>query len=142
MSDLRIRIMRTDEIPLAVNWAAAEGWNPGLADAACFATVDPQAFSSASSTASRPRPFPASITTNVSPFSVSTSCGRICAAAASGLQIWNAAIAHAGERVIGLDGVVAQQQNYQKSGFRLAYANVRYGGTVAVQQRRKPASLR
>jgi Acetyltransferase (GNAT) domain len=33
--------------------------------------------------------------------------------------------------VIGLDGVVAQQQNYRKSGFGLAYANVRYGGTVA-----------
>ena len=48
-----------------------------------------------------------------------------------GLRIWNAAIAHAGSRVIGLDGVVAQQDNYRKSGFQLAYANVRYGGTVA-----------
>jgi hypothetical protein len=34
--------------------------------------------------------------------------------------------------VLGLDGVVAQQQNYKKSGFKFAYANVRYGGTVAV----------
>ena len=42
-----------------------------------------------------------------------------------GLRIWNAAIAHAGPRVIGLDGVLAQQQNYTKSGFELAYANVR-----------------
>ena len=42
-----------------------------------------------------------------------------------GLHIWNAALAHAGARVIGLDGVVAQQQNYKKSGFELAYANVR-----------------
>src|SRR5262249_57678949 len=32
---------------------------------------------------------------------------------------------------IGLDGVVAQQGNYRKSGFQLAYANIRYGGTVA-----------
>ena len=48
-----------------------------------------------------------------------------------GLRVWNAAIAHAGPRVIGLDGVVAQQQNYKKSGFKRAYANVRYGGTVA-----------
>ncbi len=38
-----------------------------------------------------------------------------------GLRIWDAAIAHAGPRVIGLDGVVAQQQNYRKSGFELAY---------------------
>src|SRR4029079_12022066 len=33
--------------------------------------------------------------------------------------------------VIGLDGVVAQQPNYRRSGFELAYANVRYGGIVA-----------
>jgi hypothetical protein len=33
--------------------------------------------------------------------------------------------------VVGLDGVTAQQANYKKSGFQLAYANVRYGGTVA-----------
>jgi hypothetical protein len=47
-----------------------------------------------------------------------------------GMRIWNAAIAHAGGRVVGLDGVVAQQDNYRKSGFALAYANIRYGGTV------------
>jgi hypothetical protein len=46
------------------------------------------------------------------------------------LRIWNAAIAHAGARTIGLDGVVAQQGNYRKSGFRLAYANIRCGGRV------------
>ena len=44
MNDLRIRTMRPDEISIAVDWAAAEGWNPGLADAACFATVDPDGF--------------------------------------------------------------------------------------------------
>jgi hypothetical protein len=44
MSDLRIRSMRSDEISIAVDWAAAEGWNPGLADAACFAMVDPDGF--------------------------------------------------------------------------------------------------
>ena len=44
MQELRIRTMRADEIAIAVDWAAAEGWNPGLADAACFATVDPGGF--------------------------------------------------------------------------------------------------
>ena len=34
--DLRIRTMRPDEIDIAADWAAAEGWNPGLADAACL----------------------------------------------------------------------------------------------------------
>ncbi|MBN4679015.1 GNAT family N-acetyltransferase, partial [Pandoraea nosoerga] len=44
MNDLTIRNMRPDEIALAVDWAAAEGWNPGLADAPCFAAEDPQGF--------------------------------------------------------------------------------------------------
>ena len=52
--------------------------------------------------------------------------GRGC-----GLRIWNAAIAHAGARTVGLDGVVAQQETYKKSGFALAYPNIRYGGAVA-----------
>src|SRR5260370_1733424 len=44
MNGLRIRTMRPDEISIAVNWAAAEGWNPGLADDACFAAADPEGF--------------------------------------------------------------------------------------------------
>ena len=57
-----------------------------------------------------------------------------------GLRLWNAAIAHAGARIIGLDGVVAQQENYKKSGFTLAYANVRYAGTL-VARASPPASV-
>ena len=33
-------------------------------------------------------------------------------------------------RLVGLDGVPAQQDNYRRSGFELAYRNVRYGGTA------------
>ena len=44
MSDLQIRNLRPDEISLAIDWAAAEGWNPSLADAACFAIPDAKGF--------------------------------------------------------------------------------------------------
>jgi hypothetical protein len=44
MNSLRIRPMRPDEISIAVNGATAEGWNPGLADDACFAAADPEGF--------------------------------------------------------------------------------------------------
>lgn len=123
--------MRPDEIALAAEWAAAEGWNPGLADAACFATVDPDGF----------------LVGELDGETAATiSCVNYDARFAFlgfyivrpdlrgrgyGLQIWNAAVAHAGGRVIGLDGVVAQQDNYRKSGFQLAYANIRFGGVVA-----------
>jgi len=130
MNSLTIRTMRTDEIPLVLNWAAAEGWNPGLADDACFATVDPRGFLIGELDGA-----PAATVSCVNydenfaflGFYIVRENLRGCG---YGLRIWNAAIAHAGSRVIGLDGVVAQQDNYKKSGFQLAYANVRYGGTV------------
>ena len=131
MSDLRIRSMRTDEISIAVDWAAAEGWNPGLADAACFAMVDPDGFLIGELDGA-----PAA---TVSCINYSASFAFLglyivrddMRGRGHGLRLWNAAIAHAGPRVIGLDGVVAEQQNYKKSGFKRAYANVRFGGTVA-----------
>ena len=36
--------MRPAEVPLATDWAAEEGWNPGLHDAATFAAVDEDGF--------------------------------------------------------------------------------------------------
>ena len=40
----RVRTMLPEEMTLAVDWAAAEGWNPGLADASCFAAAAPDGF--------------------------------------------------------------------------------------------------
>jgi hypothetical protein len=129
-SELRIRAMRPDEIALAVDWAAAEGWNPGLGDADCFNAVDPEGFLIGELDGA-----PAATISCVTyddrfaflGFYIVRGDLRGCG---YGLRIWNAAIAHAGTRTIGLDGVVAQQDNYRKSGFRLAYANIRYGGTM------------
>ncbi|MGY3513936.1 GNAT family N-acetyltransferase [Bradyrhizobium lupini] len=135
MSDLEIRNLRPEEIAIAVDWAAAEGWNPGLSDAACFAIPDAKGF----------------FVGEIDGEPVATvSCVNYDDRFAflgfyivrwgfrdrgHGLRMWNAAIAHAGARVIGLDGVVAQQDNYRKSGFQLAHANVRYGGFVAAPSR-------
>src|SRR5499426_4685816 len=129
--DLRIRVMRPQEIALAADWAAAEGWNPGLADAACFATVDPEGFLIGELDGA-----PAATISCVNYDERFAFLGFYIVRGdlrgrGYGLRMWNAAIAHAGPRAIGLDGVVAQQENYKRSGFRLAYANVRYGGIVA-----------
>jgi hypothetical protein len=131
MNGLHIRPMRPDEISIAVNWAAAEGWNPGFADHACFAAADPQGFLIGELEGE-----PAATVSCVNYDARFAFLGLYIVRAdlrcrGYGLRIWNAAIAHAGPRVIGLDGVIAQQQNYRRSGFELAYANVRYGGIVA-----------
>src|SRR5207244_678760 len=129
--DLRIRVMRPDEIALAADWAAAEGWNPGLDDAACFVTVDPDGFFIGELDGA-----PAATISCVNYDERFAFLGFYIVrpdlrGRGHGLRMWNAAIAHAPGRTIGLDGVVAQQENYRKSGFQLAYANIRYGGTVA-----------
>jgi GNAT superfamily N-acetyltransferase len=128
MDTLRIRPMRPDEISTAIDWAAAEGWNPGLCDAACFATVDAEGFLIGEIDGE-----PAATISCVNYDARFAFLGfyivrKDLRGRGYGLQIWNAAVAHAAGRVIGLDGVVAQQDNYRKSGFTLAYANVRYGG--------------
>jgi GNAT superfamily N-acetyltransferase len=126
-----IRPMRADEIGLSVDWAAAEGWNPGLNDAPCFAAVDREGFLIGELDGK-----PAATISCVNYDDRFAFLGFYIVrpdlrGRGFGLRLWQAAIAHAGARTIGLDGVVAQQDNYRKSGFRLAYRNVRYGGRVA-----------
>ncbi|MDD4242632.1 MAG: hypothetical protein PHG54_14480, partial [Smithellaceae bacterium] len=41
---LEIHCMNREEVGLAVEWAAREGWNPGLHDAECFYAADPRGF--------------------------------------------------------------------------------------------------
>jgi GNAT superfamily N-acetyltransferase len=128
--ELRIRAMQPAEIAIAVDWAASEGWNPGLGDAACFNTVDPDGFLIGELDGA-----PAATISCLSYDSAFAFLGFYIVrpdlrGRGYGLRIWNAAIAHAGTRTIGLDGVVAQQPNYRKSGFGLAYANIRYGGII------------
>ncbi len=129
--ELRIRAMRPDEIAIAADWAAAEGWNPGLADAGAFASVDREGFLIGELDGA-----PAATISCVNYDARFAFLGFYIVrpdlrGRGYGLRIWDAAIAHAGARVIGLDGVVAQQDNYKKSGFELAYPDIRYGGAVA-----------
>jgi len=40
-SDVVVGAMTTAEFAVAIDWAAAEGWDPGRADATCFHAADP-----------------------------------------------------------------------------------------------------
>ena len=129
-SPLHIRPMRPAEIPLAVDWAAGEGWNPGLDDATPFAAADPDGF--LIGTLDRE---PAAMISLVGPDPAFGFLGFYIVAPAfrgrgHGLAIWNAALARRTFTTIGLDGVVDQQPSYRTSGFVLAHRNVRYGGRV------------
>jgi hypothetical protein len=127
----RVRTMSPEEVALAVDWAAAEGWNPGLTDASCFAAAAQGGFLLGDLAGA-----PAAILSVVNYDEHFSFLGFYIVrpdlrGRGFGLRIWQAGMARAGSRAIGLDGVVAQQDNYRKSGFVFAYNNVRYGGWVA-----------
>ncbi|MCE5263239.1 MAG: GNAT family N-acetyltransferase [Deltaproteobacteria bacterium] len=125
-----IRTMTRPEVDIAIRMAAAEGWNPGLHDADCFYAADPAGFlvgllgDEPIATISAVR-YGASFAFIGLYIVKPEHRGR-----GYGLGIWNAALATLPGRTIGLDGVVARQENYRKSGFALAYRNIRYQGTA------------
>ncbi len=129
-SPLHIRPMLPAEVPLAVEWAAAEGWNPGLDDARPFAAADADGFLIGTIDGE-----PVATISLVGPEPAFGFLGFYIVAPAfrgrgHGLAIWNAALERRRFETIGLDGVVDQQPSYRKSGFVLAHRNVRYGGRV------------
>ncbi len=128
--DYAIRTMSRAEVELTLDWAAAEGWNPGLGDATPFQAADPNGFLMGTVDE---RPAAAiSVVRYGGKFGF---LGLYIVAPAHrgrgyGLLLWRAGLEHLGGRSIGLDGVVAQQANYRRSGFTYAWPNFRFGGTV------------
>ncbi|MDR7867859.1 MAG: GNAT family N-acetyltransferase [Sporomusaceae bacterium] len=123
-----IKTMERAEIDLAVEWAAREGWNPGLHDAACFYAADREGFLLGSLDGE-----PVGCVSAVKYGQGYGFLGFYIVAPeyrgrGLGIQLWRAAMDRLAGRNIGLDGVLAQQENYRKSGFRLAYQNARYEG--------------
>lgn len=124
----QIRVMTRQEVDLAAEWAAQEGWNPGIHDADCFYYTDPDGFFIGE--------LDGEPIACISAITYRDNFGFIgfyivkpqYRGKGYGIQIWNRAMEYLKGRNIGLDGVVAQQENYKKSGFKLAYRNVRYEG--------------
>ena len=135
---LAVRRMTEADLALALEWAAAEGWNPGLHDARSFYAADPQGFLLAELDGA-----PAG---SVSAVRYGADFGFLglyivrpeFRGRGFGLKLWRAALDHLGDRIVGLDGVVAQQGNYRRSGFALAFRNIRQRGEGG--GRRRPVS--
>lgn len=134
MTPLQIRPMSRADLDLALDWAAAEGWNPGLHDADAFHAADPDGF-----LIGRLDGEPVAIVSAVRyglrfgfiGFYIVRSAFR---GRGHGIALWRAAMERLAGRTIGLDGVVAQQASYRRSGFELAWNNARYEGTARADE--------
>lgn len=129
ITNYTIRTMTRQDLDFAVELAAKEGWNPGLHEADCFYQADQKGFLIGFLDE---RPIGC-----ISAVSYSSTFGFIGLYIVApeyrgkgyGIQLWNAAMQRLKGHNIGLDGNPAQQENYKKSGFKLAYRNIRYKGS-------------
>lgn len=132
VNPLKIRQMKPQDLQLALDWAAAEGWNPGFNDATAFYAADPTGF----------------LVGEVDGETIgciSTVCydrtfafiGLFIAkigwrGQGYGRQIWQDSWQQLADRLdpdrcsIGLDSVVEREATYRKSGFTPAYRHIRH----------------
>lgn len=125
-----LRNLDLAEIGTLLDWAAAEGWNPGRNDALAFEATDPAGFFGAF--------IDDTMVAGISAVAYDAHFGfiglYIChpdwRGQGHGRAVWDAAMAYLGDRTIGLDGVPEQQANYARMGFLPAYETIRMSGTL------------
>ena len=127
--NLRIRTMRREELQFAVDLAAGEGWNPGIHDAESFYHADPEGFFLGEIGGEPVGCIAAVAYTKAFGYIGLYVVRQAFRGKNIGWKLWCHALDRLGDRNIGLDGVVEQQADYRRSGFRLAYRNVRYEGS-------------
>lgn len=143
VASYEIRRMTRGHLAIAMSWATREGWNPGLHDLEPLHAIDPQGFFMGW-LGERPVASIACVRYGdghgfIGLYIVEPTLRRH----GLGRALWNAAQEHVRGCVLGLDGVVAQQDNYRRGGFELAWYNVRYKGwgRDSVAQDRRVVSL-
>ncbi|NNM60327.1 MAG: GNAT family N-acetyltransferase [Legionellales bacterium] len=116
---------------IALVWAEAEGWNPGIHDATSFYAQDPHGFfigrlgdepiaCAAATTYSDSFAFFGLYLVKI-PFRYQ----------GYGMQMTQKRLDYVGERIIGLDGVLAMCDKYAEIGFRPAHMNIRHQGRAS-----------
>ena len=123
-----VRVIRPTEIEVIRAWATAEGWNPGLHDGPCFCATDPGGFFVGELDGQ-----PISCISCVAYDDSFGFLGQYIVKPevrghGHGIRTWQAGMAHLGTRNVGLDGVLVQQSNYERSGFSFAHHHIRYQG--------------
>lgn len=123
-----IRRMTSADLGLAVEWAAGEGWNPGLHDAEAFFAADPHGFFIAELNGQAVGCISAVAYDDYFGFMGFYIVKKELRHLGIGMQLWNASLDYMGSRTIGADGVVEMLEKYGQFDFRIAHQNARYEG--------------
>lgn len=124
-------MLTLQEVERLVDWAAGEGWNPELGDAAAFRAADAEGFIGAFVDGEMVAGISAVAHGERFGFIGLYICHPKRRGEGHGKAVWDAGMARLGNRIIGLDGVVEQQANYRRMGFEPDYETIRYSGDAA-----------
>ncbi len=111
---------------VALSWADAEGWNPGLDDADRFLAADPDSFLATAREGEIVATVSCALYGDTYAFIGFYIVRSDLRGRGIGSPLFERALERAGGRVVGLDGVLAQQASYERRGFVLAHRNVRW----------------
>lgn len=128
MTPRDIRVLQPADVERLVEWAAGEGWNPGRADAAAFHAADPDGFIGAFVDGEMVAGISAVRYGGGYGFVGLYICRPDVRGQGHGKAVWQAGMARLEGRIVGLDGVDAQFDNYRAKGFVPAYRTIRLGG--------------
>lgn len=135
---LAIRRMKPADLERALDWAAEEGWNPGVDDGMPFLASDPEGFFVGECEGE-----PVSCISAVRygegyGFIGFYICHPDWRGKGYGKPIWDHGMAYLQGRTIGLDAVLAQEATYRSSGFESDYHTIRHGGLSMAEQPSDP----
>lgn len=125
---LEISRMAPHDMETVLDWATQEGWNPGLKDGPAFYAADPGGFLLGSIDGE-----PVGSLSAVSYGSHYGFMGLYMVrpefrGQGFGLQLWERGLDMLGGRVIGLDAVLGQKDNYARHGFKPSFHSIRCQG--------------
>lgn len=122
---MKIKTANLDEIQLMISWAASEGWNPGLQDAYSYHLADTGGFFVGYQDSQMVACISA-VKYGAFGFIGFYMVKPEYRGHGLGLKIWQHGVKYLHGCNMALDGVVEQQHNYRKSGFKWAHNNIRY----------------
>ncbi|KTC85185.1 GNAT family N-acetyltransferase [Legionella brunensis] len=130
MSHYSVEHMTEAEVKYAIDWAAQEGWNPGLHDANCFYQTDPQGFFAGKLNGKIIAVGSAVIYDEHFAFCGFYIVDQAYRGEGFGLALTKTRLAYIGDRNAGLDGVVHMVDKYARLGYKIAHNNGRYTGKL------------
>ena len=137
-----IEHMTQKEVEIALEWAAAEGWNPGINDAECFYHTDPHGFYAAKLRGEIVG------TMSVVKYSDNFAFGGLYIVKPKfrglgiGLRMQQFVLDNYNDVNVGIDGVVEMQEKYEQDGFHFAHNNTRYAGVIKGKRSQRCVPIR